>query len=72
MMPGQDLDMIPTRLPYLKKKEKNSDLRKACEYTKPPEGKRRFQYQFGLTMSVINGPTMHWFTDGDEKDDVQY
>lgn len=49
----------------LKKNESNLDFGKACEYTKPPKGKRKFQYQFGFTLSVINGPTLNWFTDGE-------
>jgi hypothetical protein len=50
----------------VKKREADSDLGKACEYTKPPEGGRRFQYQFGLALSVIPNPTLHWFADGKE------
>jgi len=50
----------------LKKYEADSDLGKVCEYTKPPEGARRFQYQFGLALSVVEGPTLHWFTSGRE------
>ena len=48
----------------VKKREADSDLKKACEYTKPPEGDRKFQYQFGLALSVLEGPTLHWFTAG--------
>jgi len=50
----------------VKKRESESDLGKACEYTKPPEGARNFQYQFGLALSVVDGPMLHWFTAGME------
>src|SRR3989338_5018037 len=36
----------------LKKAESASDLGKACEYTKAPEGGRTYQYQYGLALSV--------------------
>jgi len=50
----------------VKKRESDSDLGKACEYTKPPEGARKFQYQFGIALSVVEGPKLHWFTAGEE------
>ena len=50
----------------VKKRESDSDLGKACEYTKPPEGARKFQYQFGLALSVVKGPKLHWFSAGME------
>lgn len=50
----------------VKKHESGSDLGKACEYTKLPNGARKFQYQFGLALSVVEGPTLHWFTEGKE------
>ena len=46
--------------------EADSDMRKAREYTKAPEGARKFQYQFGLALSVVGGRTLHWFTEGKE------
>ena len=45
----------------LKKVESAADLGKACEYTKAPEGARRFQYQYGLALSVSGGLKLHWF-----------
>lgn len=50
----------------VKKHEGDSDFDKVREYTKPPEGPRQFQYQFGLALSVIEGPTLHWFAGGSE------
>jgi hypothetical protein len=52
----------------VKKREadSDSDLGKACEYTKPPRGARGFQYQFGLALSVVPKPMLHWFADGTE------
>jgi len=32
----------------VKKKEDDADLMKACEYTKQPNGDRKFQYEYGL------------------------
>jgi hypothetical protein len=49
-----------------KRGEADSDMRKACEYTKPPEGAREFQYQFGLALSVVEGRMLRWFTEGKE------
>lgn len=48
----------------MKKHKTDSDLGKACEYTKPPEGAREFQYQFGLALSLVKGPKLRWFTAG--------
>ena len=49
----------------LKKYEDDADLMKACEYTKQPNGDRTFQYQYGLSLSVIDGPKLHWFMGGE-------
>lgn len=48
----------------IKKHETESDSEKACEYTKPPQDTRIFQYQFGLALSLFPGPTLSWFTNG--------
>ncbi len=50
----------------LKKVETDSDLGKAREYTAAPAGRRTFQYQYGLALSIIGGPKLHWFTGGQE------
>ena len=48
----------------VKKKEDDADLMKAREYTKQPNADRKFQYQYGLALSVLNGPKLHWFMEG--------
>jgi len=48
----------------LKKHKSDADLGKALEYTRPPEGSRKFQYQYGLTLSLFKRPILHWFMDG--------
>lgn len=48
----------------IKKCETGADLAKACEYTKPAEGDRKFQYQFGLALSLAQVPILKWFSDG--------
>ncbi len=48
----------------LKKREADADLMKACEYTKRPTGDRKFQHQYGLSLSVLDGPKLHWFKEG--------
>jgi hypothetical protein len=48
----------------LKKREADADLMKACEYTKQPTGDRKFQYQYGLSLSVLDGPKLYWFKEG--------
>lgn len=50
----------------LKKYEDDADLMKACEYTNQPNGDRTFQYQFGLSLSVLDGPKLHWFMGGNQ------
>jgi hypothetical protein len=49
----------------VKKYEKDADLMKAREYTKQPNGDRKFQYQYGLALSVIDEPKLHWFMGGE-------
>jgi hypothetical protein len=48
----------------VKKCETDADLMKAREYTKQPNGDRKFQYQYGLALSVLDGPILHWFAGG--------
>jgi hypothetical protein len=50
----------------LKVKQDASDFLKACEYTRGPSGKRTFQYQFGLALSLLPKPRLCWHTDGSE------
>ena len=50
----------------LKKAESPSDHGKVCEYTKGPEGARKFQYQYGLALSVSTGLKLRWFQSGEE------
>ncbi len=42
------------------------DSEKACEYTAPPTGERKFQYQFGLTVLLGAVPALTWFEGGEE------
>ncbi len=44
--------------------ETESDSEKVCEYTRPPNADRRFQYQFGLALSLKPTPKLKWFTNG--------
>lgn len=37
----------------LKKHEDREDWVKANEYTRPPRGPRKFQYQFGLALTLM-------------------
>ena len=48
----------------LKKREEESDWTKVCELTKPPAGKRPFQYQYGLALSFYPNLEMHWYEKG--------
>lgn len=50
----------------VKKHKTDVDLGKVCEYTKPPEGSRKYQYQFGLALLVGEEPSMNWFSAGQE------
>jgi hypothetical protein len=50
----------------LKKLEASPDLEKAREYTMVPAGSRKFQYQYGLALSVIGELKLNWFTGGHE------
>ena len=48
----------------LKKHQSDRDCEKVCEYTRSPAGKRRFQYQNGLTITLGKNCTMIWFENG--------
>jgi hypothetical protein len=50
----------------LKKAESPSDRGKVREYSKAPEGTRKFQYQYGLALSVTTRPKLRWFQSGEE------
>jgi hypothetical protein len=50
----------------LKKVESDHDLERVCEYTKKPVGKREYQYQFALALTVASVPKMRWFKAGKE------
>jgi hypothetical protein len=52
----------------LKKDGKNSDLKKACGYTRKPRlnSRRKYQYQFGLALSFIPEWEFHWYANGAE------
>jgi hypothetical protein len=49
----------------IKKLETDSDSEKVCEYTKPPQDSRRFQYQYGLALSLVPSPRLNWFSNGE-------
>ena len=48
----------------LKKAEAASDRPKTREYTAAPNGDRKFQYQYGLVVSVVPVPQLTWFANG--------
>lgn len=48
----------------LKKGSSEPDQGKAREYTAPPNGARRFQYQFGLTLALTGPQGLTWFQEG--------
>jgi hypothetical protein len=48
----------------LKKDEDDADWLKACEYTAPPTGRRQFQYQYGLALTLRPKPMGWWFQNG--------
>jgi hypothetical protein len=50
----------------IKKKTSESDLGKVIEYTSPPNGERKFQYQFGLALTFKKEgyPDLRWFQGG--------
>ena len=50
----------------LKKANSADDRGKACGYTRAPEGARKFQYQYGLALSVSGGLKLHWYDSGKE------
>ena len=43
-----------------------SDQRKVADYTAPPTSDRRFQYRYGVAVSLEGGPGTRWFSDGQE------
>lgn len=48
----------------LKKQTSHVDHKKAQEYTRPPVGKRKFQYCYGLTIALNEDCNMTWFENG--------
>ena len=48
----------------VKKREADVDLKRACEFTKQPKGDRKFQYQYGLSLSVLDRSKPRWFKGG--------
>lgn len=50
----------------LKKYEDDADLIKALEYTKNPDGEQHFQYQYGLALSILDGPKLTWYAGGNK------
>lgn len=50
----------------LKKSSSQSDLTKLREYTAPPDGERKFQYRYGLAITMNDGLGMTWFENGCE------
>lgn len=50
----------------LKKTDSSSDYKKVQEYTAPPSGERRFQYQHGLTIALGKACKMVWFENGEK------
>ena len=50
----------------VKKNRIDKDAGKACEYTCAPRGGRKYQYQYGLALSVIGEPQLRWFSNGKE------
>jgi len=50
----------------MKKRGDRLDLDKVCKYTALPNGTRRFQYQYGLSVSLIPTVEAHWFQNGAE------
>jgi hypothetical protein len=45
----------------------DSDSKKACSYTKPAAGARRFQYQYGLALSFEPTSKLVWYCNGRER-----
>lgn len=50
----------------MKKNDFESDIERIREFTRPGTLTRPQQYQFGLVLSVVGGPKMKWFINGDE------
>jgi hypothetical protein len=57
--PGHNLLVIE-----LKKKETDSDSGKVRDYTSPPQRERKFQYQYGLTVSFVPEFKATWYANG--------
>jgi hypothetical protein len=53
----------------LKKKLENANGEKARSYTtKPsPDDRRKYQYRFGLALSLLQKPILSWYEDGKPK-----
>jgi hypothetical protein len=49
----------------LKKTTSSTDQAKVQEYTAPPSGERRFQYQHGLTITFGQAIKTTWFENGE-------
>lgn len=50
-----------------KKNVSQDDLKKLTDYTSPPVGKRKFQYQYGLAIDLSSNPlSLTWFEHGQQ------
>jgi hypothetical protein len=49
----------------LKKTRSDTDEGKAREYTNPPDGHRRFQYWYGLVITLSEVCRMTWYENGE-------
>lgn len=60
-----ELDHNLLAIELKKKNISQDDLTKLADYTSPPIGKRKFQYQYGLAIDLsINPVSLTWFQDG--------
>jgi hypothetical protein len=50
----------------VKKNDTDEDFSKVCEYTKLPNRIRKFQYQYGLSIIIMEGPKLKWYKEGEE------
>lgn len=48
----------------MKKKKEDSDSGKVQDYTSAPKDKRKFQYQYGLTLSFVPELEETWYANG--------
>ena len=48
----------------LKKTGSEQDYAKVQEYTAPPDGQRKFQYRYGLAITLSDDCRMSWFENG--------